>query len=95
MSSSMKSKPTQRCRHCALIKLCAGRQKCIENDQRAFEQVSSNPEVYLYKCCFGLYEAVAPLNVLGNVVGYLMMGQSIDGSPGSREQLKRQTAYLR
>ena len=36
---------------------------------------------------FRLYEAVAPLNVLGNVVGYLMMGQSIDGSPGSREQL--------
>ena len=74
--------------YCALIQSCAqGRQKCIENDQRAFEQVSSNPEVYLYKCCFGLYEAVAPLNVLGNVVGYLMMGQSIDGSPGSREQL--------
>ncbi|HBT64935.1 MAG TPA: hypothetical protein DEB10_09785 [Ruminococcaceae bacterium] len=64
-----------------------GRCMCVENDRRAFEHVGKNPEVYLYKCCFGLYEAVAPLYILGTIVGYLMMGQSIDGSEGSKETL--------
>ena len=61
--------------------------RCRENDRAAFEHVSKNPEVYLYKCCFGLYEAVAPLYIMGNIVGYLMMGQIIDNSPDSRDMI--------
>ena len=74
--------------YCSIIQQQeSGFRQCRENDRRAFEKVSLKPEVCLYKCCFGLYEAVAPLYVLGNIVGYLMMGQSIDGSPGSKETL--------
>ncbi|HHV50624.1 MAG TPA: helix-turn-helix domain-containing protein [Clostridiales bacterium] len=81
--------------YCTLIQSTGdGRRMCLENDRRAFEQVSTNPEVYLYKCCFGLYEAVAPLYILGNVVGYLMMGQSIDGSPESRELIIKSAEKL-
>ena len=58
----------------------------------AFERASSKAEVYLYKCCFGLYEAVAPLYIMGNIVGYLMMGQMIDNSPGSREAIIKNAA---
>ena len=80
---------------CSLIQSCEeGRYSCHENDRRAFEHVSANPEVYLYKCCLGLYEAVAPLYILGKVVGYLMMGQSIDKSKGSKETLIKNATRL-
>ena len=66
--------------------------RCRENDRRAFEHVGANPEVYLYKCCFGLYEAVAPLYIMDNIVGYLMMGQLIDDLPGSKEAIIKKAA---
>ncbi|MDD3692728.1 MAG: PocR ligand-binding domain-containing protein [Oscillospiraceae bacterium] len=66
--------------------------RCLKNDKTAFERASSKAEVYLYKCCFGLYEAVAPLYIMGNIVGYLMMGQMIDNSPGSREAIIKNAA---
>ena len=65
----------------------AGKRRCIENDRQAFEHASKHPGVYMYRCCFGLYEAVAPLNLLGNSVGYLMMGQCIDCNPDSKKTI--------
>lgn len=74
--------------YCRLIQNSeSGRGLCRENDSQAFEHVRKGRTVYLYKCRFGLYEAIAPLYVLGNLVGYLMMGQTIDGSPGSRNAI--------
>lgn len=83
--------------YCQLIQSTeAGRCRCVDNDLNAFDHVRRHPEVYLYKCCFGLYEAVAPLYVQGNLVGYLMMGQSIDGSDRSRDALLNNAApYVR
>ena len=73
---------------CRLVqKNKSGLCRCLENDRTAFQHASSKGEVYLYKCCFGLYEAVAPLYIMGNIVGYLMMGQMIDNNPGSREDI--------
>lgn len=80
--------PCEKSSYCRLVQSCrAGCGQCAENDRRAFEHVRKSQTVYLYRCRFGLYEAVAPLYILDNLVGYLMMGQSIDGSPGSRETL--------
>ena len=74
--------------YCRLVQSSeAGLCKCHENDRKAFERVQANPEVYLYRCCFGLYEAVAPLYVLGELAGYLMMGQAIDNPETSRKEL--------
>ncbi|MDD3833218.1 MAG: PocR ligand-binding domain-containing protein [Oscillospiraceae bacterium] len=89
------SYPQEKSAFCRLIQQNqVGSNKCKENDRKAFERVSKNPEVYLYKCCFGLYEAVAPLYILGNVVGYLMMGQTIDTSDTSRENIINSTSHL-
>lgn len=80
--------PTEKSSYCRLIQSCeAGYGQCVENDRRAFGHVRESQATYLYQCRFGLYEAVAPLYILGNLVGYLMMGQSVDGSPGNRETL--------
>lgn len=82
--------PREICSYCRLVQSSgAGYRQCLENDAHAFAHVRENPAVYLYKCRFGLYEAVAPLYILGNLVGYLMMGQTIDGSPGGREAIRQ------
>ena len=51
---------------------------CHCNDKKAFETARQTGEVYLYQCCFGLYEAVAPLYHNGILSGFLMMGQTLD-----------------
>lgn len=51
---------------------------CHKNDKNAFETAKQTGNVYLYQCCFGLYEAVAPLYHNGILSGYLMMGQTMD-----------------
>lgn len=82
--------PAEKSSYCRLMQSCRkGYECCVENDRNAFQRVQKSQSVFLYRCRFGLYEAVAPLYVLDNLVGYLMMGQSIDSSPGSRETLMR------
>lgn len=64
---------------CSLVqKSLEGKQKCVKNDINAFEKVQSLKDVYIYKCHFGLCEAVAPLFSFGTLTGYLMMGQYLD-----------------
>ena len=80
--------PEQLSSFCHLVQSSpSGSCQCVENDRRAFDYVRKNPGVYLYKCCFGLYEAVAPLYLMGNLVGYLMMGQTIDRDPHSLDEV--------
>lgn len=64
---------------CSLVqKSSEGKQKCIQNDINAFEKVQSLKDVHIYKCHFGLCEAVTPLYSFGTLTGYLMMGQYLD-----------------
>ena len=65
----------------------AGRQLCLENDKKAFEMVKKTEKPYIYQCCFGLYEAVAPLFYYDELYGYLMMGQGIGKTPDAAEQI--------
>ena len=60
---------------------------CIHNDRLAFQSVKQSGEPYIYRCQFGLYEAVAPLYYFGMLSGYLMMGQVLDTAPNSRKQV--------
>lgn len=55
-----------------------GKNHCKEYDKNAFNIVKETGEAYIYKCHFGLYEAVAPLYHYGILSGYLMMGQTLD-----------------
>lgn len=58
---------------------------CIKNDIKAFNTAKENEKVYIYKCHFGLFEAVAPIYHFGVLSGFLMMGQSLDNEPNSKE----------
>lgn len=50
---------------------------CHASDYCAFEQAQKSDEIYFYRCRFGLHEAVAPIFSFGNLIGYLMMGQTL------------------
>lgn len=58
---------------------------CIKNDIKAFNRAKENEKVYIYKCHLGLYEAVAPIYHFGVLAGFLMMGQSLDNEPNSKD----------
>lgn len=75
----MEAYPQNICSFCKLIqKSEMGKKICIQNNRIAFQKAAKTQEVYLYKCKFGLYEAVAPLYSFGVLTGYLMMGQLIN-----------------
>ncbi len=57
---------------------------CMETDAEAFMRVNETEDVYIYRCKFGLWEAVSPLYHFGVLAGYLMMGQVIDKSHENR-----------
>lgn len=63
---------------------------CLQADADACERVRAKQDVYIYRCPFGLYEAVAPLSHFGVPVGYLMMGQA--GADGGKSEIKRAAA---
>lgn len=65
---------------------------CVASDRNAFRKVQQDGHTIIYRCDFGLYEAVAPVFSFGVLTGYLMMGQTLDARPGSREQVKKQAA---
>ena len=57
---------------------------CREADRIAFDKVNETGDVYIYRCKFGLWEAVSPLYHFGVLAGYLMMGQVMDQSAENR-----------
>ena len=64
-----------------------GKQFCLKNDRMAFETVRRTESPYIYQCCFGLYEAVAPLFYYDELSGYLMMGQGLGKEQNAVEQV--------
>ena len=77
--------PEEQSPFCAFIRKCGKREAiCKEGDKNAFQIVNETGEVYIYRCKFGLWEAISPLYHFGVQAGYLMMGQVIDDNPESR-----------
>ena len=62
---------------------------CLRGDAEALSRVRDTEQPYIYRCRFGLYEAVAPLYHSGVLTGYLMMGQIADCAPHAREDIFR------
>lgn len=78
---------------CALIqKNPAARQCCLQADKAAFKAAAETGKSYVYKCRFGLFEAVHPLYNFGVPAGYLMMGQVLHGAEKDRQELLSATA---
>jgi AraC-like DNA-binding protein len=57
--------------------------KCIECDKYACHEALRTGKTYIYKCRFGLTEAVSPLYNFGTLTGFLMMGQVLVSEDGS------------
>lgn len=78
--------PPERLPLCAEIHKLKGEfEKCCEGDESAFLTVKQTKQTVIYKCRYGLTEAVSPLYNFGILTGYLVMGQIIDGEAGMRE----------
>lgn len=72
---------------CKLIHGIEGEhEKCLLGDAEAFREVRSSGFPYVYRCRFGMTEAISPLYNFGTLTGYLMMGQVVD-SGNDRGQL--------
>jgi AraC-like DNA-binding protein len=67
--------------------------RCRMGDKEAFDRVHETKETVIYKCRFGLTEAVSPLYNFGILTGYLMMGQICD-SDTEPEKLKKALSAL-
>lgn len=63
-------------------------QRCKDCDYAAFSQVQYSGEPFFYRCHAGLHEAVVPIYSFGILSGYMMMGQTLDPSPLSRERVR-------
>lgn len=64
---------------CKLIHGIDGeREKCMLGDADAFREVKKTGLPYVYRCRFGMTEAISPLYNFGTLTGYLMMGQVVD-----------------
>ena len=63
------------------------KQNCIEQDQNAFAKVRQEGKPYIYRCRFGLYEAVAPLYYFDVLSGFLIMGQALDSCQAEKKQV--------
>lgn len=80
---------------CALIqKNPKARQCCLQADKAAFKAAAETGKSYVYKCRFGLFEAVSPLYNFGVPAGYLMMGQVLCGTEkDQKDVLTHAAAY--
>lgn len=67
--------------------------RCEESDDRAFRQATADGTLTVYRCPFGLYEAVYPLYRYGSLAGFLMMGQVPETGQGVEETLRRSAGY--
>lgn len=53
-------------------------EKCIECDKEACREAQGRRNAIIYKCRYGLTEAISPLYNFGTLTGFLMMGQVAD-----------------
>lgn len=55
--------------------IASEREECARCDRTACERALNERSTQIYKCRFGLIEAVSPLYSFGTLTGFLMMGQ--------------------
>ena len=59
-------------------------EKCISCDKDACKRALEKKSTHIYKCRYGLTEAVSPLYNFGTLTGFLMMGQVSDSTEGKK-----------
>ena len=67
---------------------------CAECDRLACDKALADRGTYIYKCRFGLTEAVSPLYNFGTLTGFLMMGQCAESESTAEQAVKTARAKL-
>lgn len=68
--------PESRLPFCALLHKNRDEfEKCLECDKLACREAQEKKKAIIYKCRYGLTEAISPLYNFGKLTGFLMMGQ--------------------
>lgn len=62
---------------------------CLECDKIACKAALDTKQTHIYKCRFGLTEAVSPLYNFGALTGFLMMGQICESDREAEQALRR------
>ncbi len=81
--------PENRCLFCDLVNRNNEEHKmCVECDKHACHRAKEDGKTYIYKCRYGLTEAVSPLYNFGTLTGFLMMGQIAESESDKRRAEK-------
>ena len=68
--------PQAKCELCRLVQGVAGEyENCVNSDRASCKSAIDKREAHIYKCRYGMTEAVSPLYNFGTLTGFLMMGQ--------------------
>lgn len=85
--SEISAYPKEKSEFCRAVHCIPGElSKCIACDREASRRALDMNDTYIYKCRYGMIEAVSPLYNFGILTGFLMMGQVI-GNDSDAEAL--------
>ncbi len=88
------SYPQRMCKFCTMLRENPKVDKlCQASDEKAFAMCQETGETYAYECDMGLFEAVSPIYIGGQLEGYIMMGQ-VPATTGRWEVLRRAMKYV-
>lgn len=74
--SEIAAYPKEKCSLCRLVHAVPCEyEKCVASDKAACRAAIDKRDTHIYKCRFGMTEAVSPLYNFGTLTGFLMMGQ--------------------
>ena len=60
---------------------------CLESDRCGLERACESRDLYMYKCPFGIYEALMPIYKNDEIVAYVFVGMGIEDTDESRAEL--------
>ncbi len=74
--SEIAAYPMDKCEICRLVHSKDGEyERCVMSDKAACKAAIDSRDTYIYKCRYGMTEAISPLYNFGTLTGFLMMGQ--------------------
>ncbi len=92
--SEIAAYPKPKCEMCRLIHGVRGEyDKCVLSDKSACKAAMDKKGTHIYKCRYGMTEAVSPLYNFGTLTGFLMMGQVYDDLT-DREEKRAELAAI-
>lgn len=62
---------------------------CLESDKCSLAKACELKDLYVYKCPFGIYEALMPIYKNDDIVAYVFVGMGIEDAPESEEELMK------